>query len=167
MPPAFFNLVMFWSKILGALGTAVGVLYGFFKWLLPKVPFVKQVNETSLKLDSLMNNHLHTIQSSLNAQDGVLTTIKSDVKNLDTKIEGVNDRLEDTKKGVHTLGESFLRHLEDAAKDREEMVSTASEVKKDLDSTNTAKNEVDKLMLESIHKIVQAATKSRVIHKRK
>ncbi len=167
MPPAFFNLVMFWSKILGALGTAVGVLYGFFKWFLPKIPFVKQVNETSLKLDSLMNNHLHTIQSSLNAQDGVLTTIKSDVKNLDMKIEGVSDRLSDTKAGLHTLGESFLRHLEDAAQDREDLVTTAHEVKKDLDETNTAKSEVDKVMLESIHKIVQAATKSRVIHKKR
>ena len=101
--------IYFYTKVIGSVGSATAVIYGVLKWL---TATYKQAKNTNDNLELLMTNHLPHIQASLDAHGGTLHTLSSDIRDVSTKVDGIESRLEDTKIGVHALGESFLRHLE-------------------------------------------------------
>ncbi len=103
-----------YAKVIGATGSAITVLYGVFGWLRKTY---RQAQLTSDNVSLLMTNHFPHLQSTLNKQDEVLNVLSSDVRNVATKVEGMEQRLDDTKLGVHALGESFLRHLETTSRE--------------------------------------------------
>jgi len=110
-----------YAKVIGATGSAITAFYGAYKYFSAVYKQRKSIDET---VTLLATNHLPHIQKSLDehgrmfeAQNRVLQTITSDVRNVGTKVDGIESRLEDTKKGVHTLGESFLRHIESVTKE--------------------------------------------------
>ena len=107
-----------YAKVIGAAGSATATVYGITKYFIAVYNQRKTLSET---VTLLATNHLPHIQASLDShgkifaeQGKVLESLTSDVRNVGTKVDGIESRLEDTKKGVHTLGESFLRHLENA-----------------------------------------------------
>ena len=102
------------AKVIGSIGSAAGVIYGLLKWLAATYRQAKKTNEN---FELLMTNHLPHIQASLDAHGGTLNHLSSDIRDVGTKVDGLESRLEDTKKGVHSLGESFLRHLESTSKE--------------------------------------------------
>jgi len=110
MYPQFWSEFVFCGKVLTAALTFTGVTLAALKWVVPKIPFVGKVIDTNNNVHLLMTNHLPHIQQSLTAQDKVLEGIKSDVGHL-------GQRLEDTRSSMHTLGDSFIRHLEQASKE--------------------------------------------------
>jgi len=112
MDQTTLQTVYVYAKVVGSIGSAAGVIYGVLKWLTASYRQAKKTNEN---LDLLMTNHLPHIQASLEAHGETLHTLSSDVRDIVTKVDGIESRLEDTKQGVHTLGESFLRHLESAS----------------------------------------------------
>jgi hypothetical protein len=101
------------SKAIGAVATVSGILYGGVKWL---VSIFKSVQETNNKIDLLTTNHIPHLQASLDEHTQTMQEIKSDVRDIGTRVEGHAERLEDTKKAVHTLGEAFLQHLQNTSK---------------------------------------------------
>ena len=103
-----------YAKVIGATGAAVSTLYGIYKYFRAVYKQRQNIDET---VTLLATNHLPHIQASLDAHGEVLKSLTSDVRNVGTKVDGVEARLEDTKRGMHTLGESFLRHLESTSKE--------------------------------------------------
>ena len=106
--------ITLYAKVIGSIGSAAGVLYGIIRWLLATY---QQAKKTTENFELLMTNHLPHIQASLDAHGGTLHSLSSDIRDVNTKVEGIETRLDETKKGVHTLGESFLRHLEATSKE--------------------------------------------------
>lgn len=104
--------IYLYAKVVGAIGSAAGVLYGVLKWLTATYQQAKKTNEN---FELLMTNHLPHIQASLDAHGGTLQVLASDIRDVVTKVDGIESRLDDTKSGVHTLSESFLRHLENTS----------------------------------------------------
>jgi hypothetical protein len=109
MLPASLNEFYLWSKVVAAVGSAAGVIYGVISWLRAAYHQVKKTNEN---MELLMGNHLPHIQSSLDSHGDALSVLSSDIRDVGTKVDGMEKRQEDLRRGVHTLGESFLRHLE-------------------------------------------------------
>lgn len=110
-----------YAKVIGASGAAVSTVYGIVKYLGASY---RQFKNTSDTVTLLATNHLPHIQKSLDDHGVFLTTLSSnvttlssDVRDVSTKVEGMEQRLDDTKKGVSMLGESFLRHLENTSRD--------------------------------------------------
>lgn len=106
--------IYLYAKVIGSIGSAAGVIYGLLKW---SIATYQQAKKTNDNFELLMTNHLPHIQASLDSHGGTLHTLSSDIRDVGTKVDGMELRLEDTKKGVHALGESFLRHLEATSKE--------------------------------------------------
>ena len=104
----------FYAKVVGAIGSAAATIYGAVAWMIATYRQNKTINKN---VTLLMENHLPHIQSSLDSHGDALNVLSSDIRDIGTKVEGVEQRQEDLRKGVHTLGESFLRHLESASKE--------------------------------------------------
>lgn len=104
--------IYLYAKVIGSIGSAAGVLYGLLKW---STATYRQAKKTNENFELLMTNHLPHIQASLDSHGGTLHMLSSDIRNVGTKVDGLESRLEDTKTGVKVLGESFLRHLENVA----------------------------------------------------
>jgi len=75
------------------------------------------VRETNENVGLLLSNHLPHIEKAIKAHDETLVSLQSDVRTIDTKLDAQSQRLDDTKAAIHVLGESFLRHLENSAKE--------------------------------------------------
>jgi len=111
---AHSELILTVIKDTGYVGSGFGVMYAVVKWL---TSFLHTARDTNAKIDLVMANHLPHIQEAVDAQGAALRGIKSDVRDLDTKVSGYGDRLDDTKSAVHALGTAFLQHLEHASKE--------------------------------------------------
>jgi len=129
---------------LGIVGVAGSVVFGASKFIVKRIQNVLHLGDN---VSLLLTNHVPHLQTALDANREQMVSIASDVRSLDTKIDGVCDRLEDTRAGVHTLGESFIRHLENASK--ETIVSTA----------NIAENKLKITAIEAASKIADASPK--------
>ena len=103
--PEFWPHVILYGKIAGAFTAFSGIVYGIAIWF-------SRISETNRNVALLTSNHLPHLQEALDSHGDSLRSIKSDFKVLDTKVEGMSDRINDTKVAVHTLGQSFLTHLE-------------------------------------------------------
>ena len=114
MLPVSLQGFYLWSKVIAAAGSAVGVIYGIISWLRAAYHQIKKTNDT---MELLMSNHLPHIQTSLDSHGDALGVLSSDIRDVGTKMDGMEKRQEDLRKGVHTLGESFLRHLENTSKE--------------------------------------------------
>ena len=111
-------------KDTGYVGAGVGVIYGVGRWLATRLTSTfRTVRETNTAVNLLMANHLPHITDAVDAQGASLRGLKSDVRELDIKMIANTQRLEDTKLAVHTIGESFLRHLESASKESAQVVA--------------------------------------------
>lgn len=108
--PELIKHLEFWGKVIGPISTTSGILYGLFRW-------VRTTSDTNKNVSLLMTNHFPHMQDCLDAHGTALQGIKSDFRELNTKVDSVGTRLDDTKKGVQVLGESFLRHLENSSKE--------------------------------------------------
>lgn len=94
------------GKICGAITALGGFMYSGFRGL-----------QTVSTINKLATNHIPHIQQALDEHGTTMQEIKSDVRDVGTRVDGQAERLEDTKKAVHVLGESFLKHLENASKE--------------------------------------------------
>lgn len=103
-------------KAVGYVGTAAAVLIGGIKWLTAIFRKVSSISTDVITLTAnvslLTTNHLPHIQQALDDHGRTLSSITSDVRDLDTKVGGMNTRLEDTQNSVHTLNAAFVRHLD-------------------------------------------------------
>jgi hypothetical protein len=106
--------IYLYAKVIGSIGSAAGVIYGMLRWLAATYQQAKKTNEN---FELLMTNHLPHIQASLDSHGGTLNHLSSDIRDVGTKVDGMEKRQEDLRRGVHTLGESFLRHLENTSKE--------------------------------------------------
>ena len=104
-----------YCKVIGAVGTVAGVLAGGFSWLRRTY---NQAQKTSDNVTLLMTNHFPHLQESINKQDIILDNLSSDMRNVTTKVSGIEHRQEDLKLSVHSLSDSFLRHLEYASDEK-------------------------------------------------
>jgi hypothetical protein len=107
--------VYLYAKVIGAIGSALTALYGVYSYLKAVYKQRKSIDET---VTLLATNHLPHLQTALDEHGKLLIQLTSDVRDVSTKVDGVESRLEDTKVGMHTLGESFLRHLESTSKEK-------------------------------------------------
>ena len=101
--------IYFYAKIVSSVGAAIGVIYGSLRYLHSAYQQRKKLNDTVILLAT---NHLPHIQQSLEEHGKVMVELKSDMNTVSVRLSGVSDRLEDTAKGVHTLNEALLRHLD-------------------------------------------------------
>jgi hypothetical protein len=111
---------IFAGKIAGAAVAIGGLFYHPTRRILAGV---KKVTGISDNMDLLLTNHLPHIQTALDTSAREMTEIKSDVRNLGTQVSGMSDRIDDTKAAVHTLGVSFLNHLESTSAEKAKKVS--------------------------------------------
>ncbi len=101
--------IYFYAKIISSVGAAIGVIYGSLRYLHSAYQQRKKLNDTVILLAT---NHLPHIQQSLEDHGKAMVELKSDMNAVSVRLSGVSDRLEDTAKGVHTLNEALLRHLD-------------------------------------------------------
>src|SRR5271154_6039784 len=103
---------------LGVVGVGGGVIYKVSKYIVSKIQNVLHLGDN---VSLLLTNHVPHLQIAMDENGKQMVALASDVRSLDTKIDGVCGRLEDTKTHVSELNTSFLRHLENAS--RENIVS--------------------------------------------
>lgn len=112
-------------KYVGYITPAVGAVGAAGKYVHTKVTARRRAAEDSQRLVSetnknvllLMENHLPHIQEAIENHDKTLNSMQSDFRNMDTKLDGVQTRLDDSKESLHRLGEAFVRHLENSTKE--------------------------------------------------
>lgn len=114
MVAPIIQAVLFYSKIIGTVGAAIGSIYSIFKYLKTSYSQRKTIRDT---VTLLANNHLPHIQASLDSHGEVLKSLTADIRVVSEKVDGVETRLEDTKTGMRVLSESFLRHLENTSRE--------------------------------------------------
>jgi hypothetical protein len=105
-------------KIVSVLTGALGVTAGFVKWL---SSIFQRVSETSRNVILVTTNHLPHIQVALDKHSVLLTSVVSDVRDMDTKLSAQGRRIDDTKSAVDSLNGAFLNHLNSS---RESIVVT-------------------------------------------
>ena len=115
MHASFAEHFIFWGELAGAVGAIGGLGYGVIRWL---TVAYKKISAISENVVSISTNHLPHIQDAIDAHTAALQGIKGDVRELDVKFDGLSTRLDDTRGAVHTLGESFLRHIETASQEK-------------------------------------------------
>lgn len=115
-------------KYVGYITPAVGAVGAAGKYVHSKITARRRAVDESQKLVSetnknvllLMENHLPHIQEALDKHDQTLVSMQSDFRDMGTKLDGVQARLDDSKESIHRLGEAFVRHLENSAKEAKE-----------------------------------------------
>ena len=95
-------------KVVSVSTGMLGLSAGFLKWL---TSIFKRVAETNRNVILLTTNHLPHIQASLDDHSKSLIAVVSDIRDMDTKISGYSQRLDDTKSAVDSLNGAFLNHL--------------------------------------------------------
>lgn len=123
---------------------AGGVVWGIGKFIVSKIQNVLHLGDN---VSLLLTNHVPHLQTALDESNKQIVSLASDVRSMDTKIDGVCERLEDTREGMHKLGESFVRHLENAS--RETIISTA----------NIAENKLKITAIEAASKLAETTPK--------
>lgn len=107
--PEFIKQLLLWSKICGAISTLGAVIYGGFNWL-------RQISETNKNVNLLMTNHLPHIGATLQGQDASLLELKSDIRDIDTKVSSVSQRVDGMTTSFQSLEGAFIQHLENSGK---------------------------------------------------
>ena len=115
MHASFAEHFIFWGELAGAVGAIGGLGYGVIRWL---TVAYKKISAISENVVSISTNHLPHIQDAIDAHTTALQGIKSDVRVMDVKFDGLSTRLDDTKNAVHTLGTVFAQHLENASQEK-------------------------------------------------
>jgi signal transduction histidine kinase len=128
MIPIFSERALDAIKIVSVSTGAIGLTAGFLKWL---TSIFQRVAETNRTTTLLATNHLPHIQMTLNEHSEKLVQVASDIRNMDTKISGYSQRLDDTKTAVDSLNGSFLNHLNTL---QESIVVTVERKQQPLDS---------------------------------
>lgn len=106
--PHFLQKFIFWGEVAGAVVSFVGFVTLIYKWF-------KAVTETNRNVNLVMTNHLPHLATSLESHGAALEGIRRDVVALDTNVKGLDQRIDDTKKAVTTLGAMFVTHLENTS----------------------------------------------------
>lgn len=145
LQPGFVNEVYLVGKIVGGASVIVGLIYGAFRWLTSV--FIR-VRDISTSIVQIKDNHLPHLQTALEDSTRHLVGIQSDVRDLDTKFTGMDTRITETRAAVHTLGESFLRHLESASQER---ITIQADV---------ARNTVDIAEVAASRKVIETANET-------
>lgn len=96
------------AKVIGVWVGSISLLAGGLKWL---TAIFKRVSEINSSVTLLTTNHLPHIQASLDSHTTALGTLASDFRDMDTKITGYSQRLDDTKDSVDALNVAFIQHL--------------------------------------------------------
>lgn len=135
MQPGFTDNFVLVGKILGGVSVIVGLIYGVIRWLTSM--FVR-VRDISTAVTQVRDNHLPHIQAAIEESTKQMKDVQSDVRCLDTKFTGMDVRITETKAAVHTLGESFLRHLESASREQIVMQADVARNKLDIAATKAA-----------------------------
>lgn len=112
-------------KYVGYITPAVGAVGAAGKYVHTKITARRRAADESQKLVSetnknvllLMENHLPHIQEAIENHDKTLNSMQSDFRDMGTKLDGVQTRLDDSKETIHRLGEAFVRHLENSTKE--------------------------------------------------
>lgn len=115
MHASFAEHFIFWGELAGAVGTIGGLGYGVIRWL---TVAYKKISAISENIVSISTNHLPHIQDAIDAHTAALQGIKSDVRAQDIKLDGLSIRMDDNRAAIHTLGESFLRHIEGTSQEK-------------------------------------------------
>ena len=124
MTAHMWDRFIFAGKIAGAVVAIGGLFYHPTKRILAGVRKVFGISES---MDILLTNHLPHIQKALDTSAKEMVEVRSDVRDLGTKVSGMSDRIDDTKAAIHTLGTSFISHLENVGAKAEIVESTSTE----------------------------------------
>lgn len=119
--PEFIKHLILSGKIAGAFSALGGFVYGCLKG---PIRWVKQVADTNQNVNLLISNHLPHLSDAVNAQADSLNELKADVVATNIKMDGISQRLDDTKASVHALGEAFVRHLENVSQAESKAAAT-------------------------------------------
>lgn len=111
--PDFIKHLILWGKIAGSFSALGGLIYGCLKG---PIKWIHQVLDTHENVSLIITNHLPHLSEAVKEQGAALQELKTDVRETSIKMDGINQRLDDTKAGLHTLGQAFLNHIEHASK---------------------------------------------------
>ena len=106
MHASFAEHFIFWGELAGAVGAIGGLGYGVIRWL---TVAYKKISAISENVVSISTNHLPHIQDAIDAHTAALQ---------DIKLDGLSIRMDDNRAAIHTLGESFLRHIEGTSQEK-------------------------------------------------
>lgn len=106
---------IFAGKIAGAVVALGGLFYHPTKKILAGV---KKISNMTDSVDVILTNHLPHIQTALTESTQQMGELKSDVRNLDTTVSAMSERVSDTNKAVQVLSTSFIQHLENMSAEK-------------------------------------------------
>lgn len=107
--PTLLHEIIKWVGIATSLGTAGAGIFRYGKkavdwWMAPRRTLL-----------AFSTNHFPHIQDTLKQHTDAMERMQSDLRDLDTKVSGYGQRLDDTKKAVDSLHDAFIQHLENNA----------------------------------------------------
>lgn len=103
LSPAFWQNLITAGKVVGALSTFVGVLYGAVRWVSSLLE--RKLAGLNGNVTLLMTNHMPHIQTSIN-------DFKVGMARVEAQVEGMGTRLDEGKEEIRALGTAFTQHLQ-------------------------------------------------------
>lgn len=112
------------SEIATGVSGALGAAYTIYKWAKTNLTNFVQAPmiDMNAKLEKVMVNHLPHIEAAVLEQGKKIDSLSTDVQIMGSEVKLTNQRVddaraavEDTKAAVRTLGQSFIKHLENAS----------------------------------------------------
>lgn len=107
--PSLVHEIVKWVEISGSIGTALVGIYHFgkkaYEWALAPRKIIM----------ALATNHFPHIQAVLKEHTDTMASMQLDIRELDMKVSGYSERLDDTKAAVDNLTKNFIEHLENAS----------------------------------------------------
>src|ERR1700723_873717 len=153
----------FWSNILlickyvGTLGVAGAVIYAVLRCL---VRVIKKITSIDDNICLILGNHLPHLGAAIENQSKSLDGLKSDLRDVDTRVAGLGQGLEDPRATVTELNCSFIQHLNTSA--RELVEAKAASAKNELDiAAITAAKEVFSTASETAKNLIETTTKNK------
>jgi len=102
-----------WVKPLFGVGASLvsTAVIGLLKWM---TAMFRKLSDTNKTITLLTTNHLPHIQAALETHTETLSAMRSDIRDIDTKMTVYGQRLDGTNTAVEAINEAFVRHLEHA-----------------------------------------------------
>lgn len=140
--PSMAHSIFYVSKIVGAIAVIIAAIYAGFSWMVKVIRGVTSIRDN---VGLLANQHFPHLQQAVTQQGEELKGLKADIREVNTRVTGMGERLEDTRDTVNTLSASFVRHIDVAAREMVEAKAVS------------AKNEVDIAAMQAAQDVLEAA----------
>jgi hypothetical protein len=157
LPSATIHTIYEIGKIAGVVAAVGAIIVGIFKWM---AAIYNNLHETTTNVKLLMSNHLPHIQDAIDESNKTVVAIKSDVREIDTRVKANVERMTDLKDQVSNLSTEFVNHIELERREAIIVHAIGAENKVNIAALTAAKKVVDTAAMQDVLRLAEALAAS-------